>query len=285
MGISTELWRMRIGVFTQPRARASRTKHASDRYTAYTARPWTPALEMRYRLFVTAIVLCSVLVVGVTFSQFCDYAKLNILESASCAGCRGKMAADGQLTNVVSQRMLAGMLLMLSGDVETNPGPTVDEVFKLQQDMLSEIRGMKSDLGKQMSELKIENEKTNTALLVMKTELDSFRAEQDILRLDIDALAVRIEYGDLQEGAGLDNRVSTLENVLEKQEQFQRRNNIIMHGVPKHYEKPLGISKKRWRTHSTCRKRRTPTPPCGQTTSILHIDLVKLDRKNPALYW
>ena len=124
-------------------------------------------------------------------------------------------------------------LLMLSGDVESHPGPghdtqSIEEMLKHFSDKISsEIQGVKNEL---KHEFKHELSTVKDSVVSLKHDLKSISARvsnieehQELQRLDIDSLVETIgRVGD---------KVQNLEDATEKQERYSRRENIILHGV------------------------------------------------------
>ncbi|XP_065284655.2 uncharacterized protein [Dermacentor albipictus] len=114
-------------------------------------------------------------------------------------------------------------LLLLSGDVETNPGPSIADVFaelqKLtvgQSTLITEVQGLKNqlsctdatltDLSKRIMEL----EQHYQALIPLRSELEA-------------VYATTSETGRL---------VSSLESRIEDADNRSRRSNLILYGIP-----------------------------------------------------
>ncbi|XP_075550760.1 uncharacterized protein LOC142584539 [Dermacentor variabilis] len=114
-------------------------------------------------------------------------------------------------------------LLLLSGDVETNPGPSIADVFaelqKLtvgQSTLITEVQGLKNqlsctdatltDLSKRIMEL----EQHYQALIPLRSELET-------------VYATTSETGRL---------VSSLESRIEDADNRSRRSNLILYGIP-----------------------------------------------------
>ncbi len=117
--------------------------------------------------------------------------------------------------------------LNLAGDVELNPGPSIEEQFA----------SLNSKLDKNFGKLDCDIKNINDSLLNLRTSVNDMKTEintlkekvtelenrEEIERLDIDANAESV--------AGLSDRVCALEDKLESQEQYSRRENVILYGM------------------------------------------------------
>ena len=123
-------------------------------------------------------------------------------------------------------------LLLQSGDVESHPGPgSMEEMIerlgeKIMRDneknnekIMSAINKVESNL----ESLKKSVDSLNQDVLTVKNRVKEIEGEQDVQRLDI------IECGETM--AKLDERILKLEEATEKQAQYSRRENVILHGV------------------------------------------------------
>ena len=124
-------------------------------------------------------------------------------------------------------------LLMLSGNIESNPGPGQDAKIleemlkhfldKITENLSAQIQSVRTDLKNEISSVK-------ESVFSLKNELKSINErvkivedEQDIHRLDI------IACGETM--AKLDDRITAIEESTERQAQYSRRENLIFHGV------------------------------------------------------
>ena len=105
----------------------------------------------------------------------------------------------------------------LCGDIELNPGPSIEEQFA----SLTEFVGSRFDeINNNIKALRQEVFSLQDQLNTVKTELNQ---KCDVMYADIDTNAEAIET--------LSNRVATLESAVEKQEQHQKRENVLLHNV------------------------------------------------------
>ena len=102
------------------------------------------------------------------------------------------------------------LAITISGDVETNPGPTIEEQFK----SLTEFVGERLDV-------------INSNIVELRSELSKIQEELEskinTLHTDIDANADAISR--------IESRLDQVDIQLDKQEQYSRRENVILHGV------------------------------------------------------
>ncbi|XP_037528633.1 uncharacterized protein LOC119405878 [Rhipicephalus sanguineus] len=114
-------------------------------------------------------------------------------------------------------------LLLLAGDIESNPGPdtsaVLSELRKLttgQSQLISEVKNLKDKL--------LTTEQTLTVVSQRLTDLEHHYQNLLSIRTDIDSLRA-----DCTQTAGL---VCNIEARLDEAENHSRRNNLIFYGVP-----------------------------------------------------
>ncbi len=209
-------------------------------------------MDTTYRIVCVTLVIFSVVMVACTLTQlhqelFCE---TNV---SSMRNTQDGTLADFEKVNNDFLKFTRCLLILLSGDVETNPGPTDSETVKLHKELLSEIRSVKDDITKEMKELKAETVKMNIALASIRSDIADVRSRQDIIRVDVDEVADRLETLEAATipsatnnecTAKLVESVERLGEEIDKQEQYSRRNNVILYGLP---EKPR-------ETAATCKK-------------------------------
>ena len=138
--------------------------------------------------------------------------------------------------------------LMLSGDVESNPGPTIEEHFQqMQQQMQLSFQQLskKNDINNQQLSaqlskqsqriteihrhvMTIEHTVTDMKLNIaqMQTRIDTLEDEQKIQQLD------GIHNSDAINSLG--DRLDKVENEIEQKAREERKPNVIIHGVEEH---------------------------------------------------
>ena len=113
--------------------------------------------------------------------------------------------------------LLISLCIILSGDVESNPGPeTLAEV-------MTELKAMRREIERNFQELRHD-------ISTLKTDLRAVNEKVDKNRQDIDSVSDDL-YNDIRI---LRSSVSNLEKQLEDQERYSRRDNVIIHGIPHH---------------------------------------------------
>lgn len=126
-------------------------------------------------------------------------------------------------------------LLIQCMDIESNPGPDNQE-FNLEalgntlMSAINEVKNSVNVVQETQMEMKLKLESISDSVDMLKKDLSStntrvkdIEEEQHIHRLDIEALCETL--------AKIDTRVGTLEEEAEKQAQYSRRENVILHGV------------------------------------------------------
>ena len=146
------------------------------------------------------------------------------------------MSDNAHITNICydSQRKFLFSKLLISGDIESNPGPVSDDEFKKFSERIEkEFGDLKNDLRKATQEI---NELRNDLQSVkgkVRT-LEQMNDEIDIIRENTDKA---FGYVDEVASTGRDmvnplkDRVDYLEMKAEKQEIYSRRENIIIKGI------------------------------------------------------
>ena len=131
-------------------------------------------------------------------------------------------------------------LLVQASDVELNPGPGPEtqsiqnqlEAFRHQLmismnesmfKMFDELKVSQNEIKAQLSSINESVSSLKTDLHTMNMRLENVEEDQRMHRLDIDHCAETLGY--------IDDRLHEVEKKTEKQEQYSRRENIILHGL------------------------------------------------------
>ena len=109
--------------------------------------------------------------------------------------------------------IVISLCILLSGDVETNPGPEYD-------DILNEIKAMRQDNDRHFKELRDD-------ISQIKTEINMMKEKVDQTCIDIDYVYDEC-YGEIQ---SLKSTVKKLEFNVESQARYSRRDNLIFHDI------------------------------------------------------
>ncbi|RUM93602.1 MAG: hypothetical protein DSZ28_07620 [Thiothrix sp.] len=125
-------------------------------------------------------------------------------------------------------------LIRLAGDVELNPGPgltatDLEKALKAQrEDIRKDIADMKRDVTETVT---TETRKLNEQLQEMSRKLDGLQTE--LTRLDERVVAQADDLEDLRRTCdAYDQRIADLEEKLEEMERRDRRDNVILYGIP-----------------------------------------------------
>ncbi|KAK3765071.1 hypothetical protein RRG08_028494 [Elysia crispata] len=124
--------------------------------------------------------------------------------------------------------------LVQCGDVELNPGPTIEaqltDLNKNIEDKFERLHNEISGLGFEMRKMATTLELVTESVNSIKEEISNLREnikeveeKQEHLQLDIETNAAGIDQLEL--------KIETLSNSVEKQEQYSRRENLILHGM------------------------------------------------------
>jgi len=125
--------------------------------------------------------------------------------------------------------------LLLSNDVESNPGPSIEEQISTMSSIMSD---MSSTMLAQFHNL-------NTKLDNVNREVSILRGSMDVLKSSLDDMTRRVAYiEDKQKTLQLDaiannesieraeSRIDSIEHKIEQQARDNIRNNVLLHGVP-----------------------------------------------------
>ena len=130
--------------------------------------------------------------------------------------------------------LFMSLCIILSGDVETNPGPNYAAVMQELKDFRLANERLLKELKTDMTSLK--NEVTN-----IRKDLDNVTDRIDQERKYVDTI-----YDDLKgELFTMVSRIHRLERKLENQEQYSRRDNLLFYGVKGDKEETWATSKEK----------------------------------------
>ena len=128
----------------------------------------------------------------------------------------------GQTTRQGLKIILAlSLCIILAGDVETNPGPTIDDV-------LSELREFRLAIDKNFESLRSEISTLKTDMNSVRQHLDSVNEKIVQTTQDIDQFYD--EYFENMKSIRV--HVERLEKKVESQERYSRRDNLLFHNIP-----------------------------------------------------
>ena len=111
--------------------------------------------------------------------------------------------------------------LILAGDVESNPGPSVeDQLITLTKAVTDNFRDMKLSMDGIKTSVDIMREDLKSVSL----RLGEIEQKTDVLQLDMCETSIQLEK--------FHDRIAAIEESVEKQEVYSRRENVILHGLP-----------------------------------------------------
>ena len=227
--ISIEAWRRAIGGFTHPRAARVCAERVCGSYEDY---------SLSARLFCTAIMMWTVVFTHVVINNFMQtYASTNtddVLTDChiACVQTNGSFIGHG-VTDICTlfqafpkdiQKQFYFSTLLRSG-IEPNPGPpyTLDELCDMFQDAKKEIEELKkevADLRKMRTEYEAVKKESEKERQVLKEEIEGVYKYTD-----------EIYTTHEDETNTLKRKVKDQERLIERQEIYSRRENVILKGV------------------------------------------------------
>ena len=214
--ISAQQWRVSIGLFGGGRGR----KKENVFFFLHEDGPCTRQLkDLCARLFVWAIVLWII--------YFDHYVTLMYIKSDTTFH-------EYLCTNFAPQQPYVNTLL-LCGDVELNPGPpSIEEQLSLMHNNIMEKFDL---LTSEVNKLSDEIKSVKTSLNNVVTSVGELTTEVHSLQDKVSTIEGKQETLSLDCIANTENlsvileRVIALETTFERQEQYSRRENVILHGV------------------------------------------------------
>ena len=255
MGVDIVAYRCRIGLFNLCKRKGHDKPPKRKKFKQYSAE--TSGSDVQFRVFAMCIIIGTQLILAdLLLLAIRGYSSRLYEESDDYY--RGLSEASHGFKSVTTPYNmdsgchytylgLSQRLLMLSADVETNPGPVTDTELLLQEirsskfELLEELKSVKSDIKlikDEVAEIKLDNTVTKsnvaklqskqsdfeTKLKDMEKELERVKQEKETMQLDIDALA-----------DDLDNKVeiiNKLDNDIDQLEAYSRRDSVRVFGLP-----------------------------------------------------
>ena len=253
MGVDIAVYRSRIGLFylsaISHGPKSNKHKVKSSRYS-----PYTGGSDIHFCVLLCMIVIGMELiaceVVMVSWNSYQNMAASHI----DCSGYQ--YSTDNLVSNSVSvpfnytvlnqYRSFFERQLLLSSDVELNPGPLTDKeeilgaIQSSKDDVLMGLRtvekdilSIRSDIRKmQSSQAQIETDLSNVKekqtgfekrMKGFETDMKSVIGENEVLRLDIDELYDRLEEKD--------TLIDKLDQDVDRLERYSRRDTIRVFGL------------------------------------------------------
>lgn len=251
------VYRYRIGLFHLSRKHESLVKNLSSskcKYPPYT--PYTKGSDIHFRVLICMMLFGIELIAGeglilvgkmhqhLLFTETCDWG-YNFTIGYPDIECR-QMTVPFNYTLTNQYNTYSQRLLILSSDVELNPGPLTDkdeilqaiksskddvlgELRTVQQDIRSiraEVSAMKKDqtmLRSDVSDVQRIQSDLEIRITDVEQEVKGLKHDNETLRLDIDYLSDQLDF----KSSIIDN----LDKDVEKLERYSRRDTIRVFGL------------------------------------------------------
>lgn len=259
MGVGIVAYRCRIGLFNLRRKQSQNKDKPSKKGKSKRYMPETTGTDIHFRVFVMCILIGIQLVLAeLLLLAIRNYSSM-LYEGTDGDYYSGLVRVGHGFETITTPyniidggaqytyKGLTQRLLMLSADIETNPGPETDmeiilrEIRSSKTELLEELKSVKSDIKfikDEVAEIKLDNTvtKTNvtklqskqtefeTKLKNMQKELDLVKSEKETLQLDVDALADEL-YSKSES-------INKLDNDIDQLEAYSRRDTVRVFGLP-----------------------------------------------------
>jgi len=233
MGIDVQTYRLRIGVHCG-RNRLKRKM----RITSYCAESkYDPLTDISCRMMICTLFLACMYGYGLIILNLATSSFISGMVSAFrgdvfSTGVFGHAIAEQKCTSLHYHADLA-MLLILSGDVEVNPGPglerkDLDQAIKSLREAL--MQGMEKRQKHATDSLLVEMKRMNDSVQCMAEKLVEMQNELRDMRKKMECQEDFIQHISNQQ-AEMNHRLEELEKRTEFQEQRNRRDNVILYNV------------------------------------------------------
>ena len=116
------------------------------------------------------------------------------------------------------------ILVIVSGDIESNPGPDINDV-------LAEIKDMRLSMDNQFKTLKGDIEAITLRVEDLSNDMSILRERVTIVENRIDTMLLDVEHID-EHQTKLRDYVDLVEDEIDKLEQYSRKENVLLHGIP-----------------------------------------------------
>ena len=142
------------------------------------------------------------------------------------------IVVGGQSIRVGLRLILAlSLCIIIAGDVEVNPGPTINDV-------MAEIKELRVANDRHFNSLKDE-------ISALRTDMNGIRRDLDIVKEKVKDTTQHIDqcydecYGDIR---SMRYRIEKLERQVENQERYSRRDNLIFYDIPGEKEESYDVT-------------------------------------------
>ena len=294
MGITTELYRVRIGSFKQ-----KHTYRTREKVSVYS--PYVKSSDIHYRVFLCTVLIGTCMILSELLIKATDYdvpQELYVFIERFLSGvsvgeihqdihhhihhhgfsCCTAFHTTQSWNDSVSILYLyfQERILLLSSDIEINPGPISDKneileaIASSKADLLQEIRFVKSDIHcikqeistiqqdqigikQDMNSMKLKYKALEIDVINIKESIAGLEEQKELLQADVDYLSEefdrKYEYLD------------TLDKDIDRLEAYSRRENIRVFGIPEDCdETPLSIKEKLLEIFRVASPHKTWTP-------------------------
>ena len=214
--ISVHQWRVTIGQFSQPPAR-HRSKEVNKHSKPHSLN------NLCARLFVTGVLLWAMYIEHITINTLDNYVLThnNYAPVSTHNNTNTDVCHHG--TSVIIQPYLQPYVntIMIAMDVEQNPGPTMSA--ELQQVVSAVVNQVNENMNAKFDVVQHQ-------LLDLSNSVNAVKREVNDLKTKVSTLEnAQLETTDSIDG--VIKRIETLESERERQEQYSRRENVILHGL------------------------------------------------------
>lgn len=251
MGVDTEIYRCRIGVFNvcmKPKL------PKSSKWVRYA--PQTKGNDIQFRVFWMCVLIGAQLILAESIMHMAKHHswRLFVNHDDPYRGLAQVSRVDGFATtpylvnsdNYYCYMNLAQRLLILSADIETNPGPISDkeailrEIRTSKMDLLEEMKSVKEDIQfikqevaavktdnviikSNMSQVQHKQSEFDKKLTDLQNEIDSVKRENETLQLDVDDLANQLDRKT--------EIIDSLDKDIDQLESYSRRDTVRVFGL------------------------------------------------------
>ena len=194
-------------------------------------------------------VLCGRLfILSITF--WCFHFEQQLLSQILTPSCLSKVEV---LCEVITSSLCSNFdLLAQASDVEKNPGPDTQSIEnqlqafgtslmssfnELLNNKFQEIQTSHSEIKEQLSTINATVTSVKADIQTLNRRLTEVEEDQQLHRLDIDHCAELI--------GRVEDRLAEVEKKTESQEQYSRRENVILHGMPEQQDESYPAVSKR----------------------------------------
>ena len=211
--ISVQQWRATIGQFSQPPARRKHTQPEVNTHSH-------SLNDLCVRLFITGVLLWATYLEHTTITYIITTHSTYVLQATHTNLDVCHHGTSVPLQSYIGLQPYVNTI-MLSMDVEENPGPTMSA--ELQQVVNAVVNQVNDNMNTKFDVVQHQ-------LLDLSNSVNSVKREVSDLKAKVSTL----ENSQLETTESIDGvykRLETLELECERQEQYSRRENVILHGL------------------------------------------------------